>query len=335
MKRILFIIFLFFFNFSGFSQDFLGGEIRVFAVPGDLNPKVHVKIYTDANMNITRSWINIGENGPFSFQSIPKIYDTLLTPNIRLSEYEGFHNLVGLGGGGTETFMYLDSLDGNKIVNVNDTSMAAVAIFNAFTSTVLGFNYQPASPYCTDVMNAYTISNNVLSYQIECQDSNLITYELVPSLFSDTPINYTIPNGVSIDSTGLITWINPPDSGFYWLQASVYNWDYWGDDSEAYHLLFFDFDDPVPISTNSRKWTEQNYLQVFPNPTKDVLNIQFDYHIPNNTQIQIFDIIGHLVDAQPMQQQRMQLDIGHLASGMYVVRVVAGGKVWTSKVIRN
>ncbi len=328
MKQYLVILIIIVLPLFSYTQDLLGGEIRLLG-ENQTDLRMQAKIYTDASMGLQRNFIIIEVGG----LNLPvfKTKDTLLTPNIRLSEYE---RKAFLSFNISSAARYIDSLDGNRIANVQDTSDVLYVLWSNISTSLQS---DPESPNCIDIMNAYSIIDDTLYYQINCQDSanSFISYNIEPILHS-TSTNFTIPTDVSIDtSTGLITWANPPDSGLYWFTIRTFEFEALGGFSEMFRLQFFDFDDPVPLLSNNIWVDQHNFLQVFPNPAQDLLNIQFDYYKPINTQIQLFNMAGQLVLQQTMKQKREQLNIADLASGVYMVRVIAGKKVWTQKVIKE
>ena len=59
-------------------------------------------------------------------------------------------------------------------------------------------------------------------------------------------------------------------------------------------------------------------LSVYPNPFNDVLNIS----ISSNATIEIFDIVGKSIQNQTIENGLSQIDLGNLASGVYMMKVV-------------
>jgi hypothetical protein len=331
MKKYTIIILLLFLSSFSFSQDFLGGDIQL-EVDG-LGLKTRVRIFTDANMGIIRNSLTITPTGGYIMVS--KVNDTLLTSNIRLSIYEGDAGGSSLGG----ILTYDDSLSIHRIANAYDSTSYTeyVKMFLWSDLSVGGFIYEPnpVGPICSDIMNAYYIENNILHYQIECPDTSPIFYSLFP-LSEDLLVNNVIPNGFDLDSlTGKITWVNPPDSGLYMFRVYLVEADVWGNITTNARIMFFDFDDPVPFTSNTTELVNKNHLQVFPNPTTDQLTVKFDYFTPDNTQIQVFDITGRMVHQQTMTRQNHQIQMWDFPSGVYVVSVRSGDEVMTRKVVKN
>ena len=68
----------------------------------------------------------------------------------------------------------------------------------------------------------------------------------------------------------------------------------------------------------------ESIISVFPNPTSNQLRIT-NYELRENTEIQIFDIVGQSVGVYPCGRPEMAIDVSHLASGLYFLKI--DGKV--------
>lgn len=68
-------------------------------------------------------------------------------------------------------------------------------------------------------------------------------------------------------------------------------------------------------------------VELYPNPTQDVLNIRFSDVEDSGLQMQIFDALGRLVFEQyhPAGQSSAKLNISNLGSGVYSLRIDKGG----------
>ncbi|MBO4655022.1 MAG: T9SS type A sorting domain-containing protein, partial [Bacteroidales bacterium] len=87
-----------------------------------------------------------------------------------------------------------------------------------------------------------------------------------------------------------------------------------------------------------------NVMKLYPNPTKDVVNVQLTM---NNEQlegvsIQLFDVYGRLLevinmaDAHGASPQTPQIDLSRYAKGVYFVKAVSEGKIIAvRKVVKN
>jgi hypothetical protein len=86
---------------------------------------------------------------------------------------------------------------------------------------------------------------------------------------------------------------------------------------------------------------ETGLIGVYPNPIADggMLNIKFRSENETNLHLMIFDLQGRVLvnEIHPLEYEvtNLQIPADRLPKGMYIVRVVSGGKVYTKKIIRN
>ncbi len=75
-------------------------------------------------------------------------------------------------------------------------------------------------------------------------------------------------------------------------------------------------------------------VHVFPNPANDILNIQFDQSI-HRGYMQLFNGSGQLVSTQYLEQQtdQTQLQIDHLANGLYWLNIETDGQTYSQKIV--
>ena len=81
-----------------------------------------------------------------------------------------------------------------------------------------------------------------------------------------------------------------------------------------------DYDIPEKTTQNSR-------LRLFPNPSRDVINIG-DLDVDTCREIMIFDMTGRLMKHFTHE---LSLDVNDLPTGLYMMRVVSDSKVYTEK----
>ncbi|GAA3580182.1 T9SS type A sorting domain-containing protein [Snuella lapsa] len=81
----------------------------------------------------------------------------------------------------------------------------------------------------------------------------------------------------------------------------------------------------------------KNNLTLFPNPTKDIVNLKFNQISVSTVSITIYNIQGKLAlkTAGTIQNNRTQLNISTLKSGMYFIKVSDGNGTSTRKLIVN
>jgi hypothetical protein len=79
-----------------------------------------------------------------------------------------------------------------------------------------------------------------------------------------------------------------------------------------------------------------NLLQVYPNPSKGMINIAIDAPANEEVKISIIDLMGAEVsNAQLLSGMNNQwsIDLRNQASGVYVVRAMLGNKIYDRKVV--
>ena len=67
-------------------------------------------------------------------------------------------------------------------------------------------------------------------------------------------------------------------------------------------------------------------ITLFPNPVQDYLLVTLGEYIPQHGQIMIYDISGRPVHTQRIYYGQNNVDMTHLATGMYVWKVMDGKK---------
>ena len=72
-------------------------------------------------------------------------------------------------------------------------------------------------------------------------------------------------------------------------------------------------------------------MKVYPNPTTGKLFVEFD-EVSMNTQLQVYDIYGKLIMQYTINDRLTELNIGHLANGVYLLRMVDGSS--SSKMVK-
>lgn len=80
---------------------------------------------------------------------------------------------------------------------------------------------------------------------------------------------------------------------------------------------------------------EVTNIKLYPNPTTDVVNLQWD-GTNGNCEVAVYDLFGKMLFSQRVDDEHVSLDLATIASGMYLVRVFSDGKtVATEKVVKR
>lgn len=82
--------------------------------------------------------------------------------------------------------------------------------------------------------------------------------------------------------------------------------------------------------------TKKNGWRVFPNPITDLVRLEWSELSGASVRAQIFNAAGQLVLEQEFfaETRSEQLDVASLPGGLYVLRAIAGGRVWSSVLVK-
>lgn len=113
--------------------------------------------------------------------------------------------------------------------------------------------------------------------------------------------------------------------------------------------IYFDFNPPVVtnqttntyvsiipniITSNSKPENLNTGLTIFPNPSKESLNLKIDELI-TNTHFELLDISGQSVLKQAIKTKQIQIDISELKAGTYLYRFTTNDGVKFGKVVKQ
>ncbi len=79
----------------------------------------------------------------------------------------------------------------------------------------------------------------------------------------------------------------------------------------------------------------QTKTSVFPNPTKGILNVNFEYPISELTKIELMNMEGKVIAEIETNLQLNQLNASHLSKGIYVLKISNIDGINTHKIIVN
>jgi hypothetical protein len=83
---------------------------------------------------------------------------------------------------------------------------------------------------------------------------------------------------------------------------------------------------------NSLEYLTKRVLEIYPNPTKDVINIRTSGE--SISGLELYDAQMRLLNKQPVNGSQTQLNIHSLQSGIYFIRVSTAQKVYVERIIK-
>lgn len=88
-------------------------------------------------------------------------------------------------------------------------------------------------------------------------------------------------------------------------------------------------------STGVNAITQKEKCVLYPNPAKDQLTIQM-YSSEGSVAVEVYNQIGTLCMSQAISNsQETTLDLGNLAQGIYIVKIISGNEVHTERIIKE
>jgi hypothetical protein len=86
-------------------------------------------------------------------------------------------------------------------------------------------------------------------------------------------------------------------------------------------------------TSGSKETSKSIAVNVFPNPTKEILNIELtDIY---NAQLTLTDISGKILMIKELTEKSNKINIAHLSKGLYNAQIQAGGQTVSKKIVVN
>jgi len=93
-------------------------------------------------------------------------------------------------------------------------------------------------------------------------------------------------------------------------------------------------DDNITIPTGTVETWHAASLQIYPNPFTDVLHINVETGRAPSSRMQIINTAGAIVHTQTIANPDETIHLGHLPTGLYIIRIENNGMVKTEKMIK-
>lgn len=218
--------------------------------------------------------------------------------------------------------------------------------------TVLNQAESAPNVLITDTVNTYPINNTssfIVSYpnwdcaEIQgyyyCDTDSLNDYGIIElsTDFGQTWINLT--DSIHNDPLATNLTLTGRSNGWQHFYIGFYNYiNFNQEDSLLVKFTFISdsidtqhdglmFDNlAFCIAANTQNLYQLNDLKVFPNPTSDLLNFQFEELI-DNAEIRIYSSIGQLIENQNIRNTDIQFDVSNWTQGMYYYTIFVEGNV--------
>jgi len=106
-----------------------------------------------------------------------------------------------------------------------------------------------------------------------------------------------------------------------------------GSNNIGYGGTFISYFTTKPLSDDAFKKLN---VSIYPNPTTDILNIQTEENLPENTTAIVYDVTGKRVLNEPLQNSNLNnINVSNLNSGVYILQINGNRIDQTFKFIKN
>ncbi len=198
--------------------------------------------------------------------------------------------------------------------NVSSTSTAGLT-FNCQQNRVHDVWYSVSVP-----------ASGTLTVETDTTPGTVMTDSVV-SVFTGTcgsltEVGCDDDNGNGNFSKISLTGLTPGDL----LYIGVWSYSLSGGGDGEYQLSAYD------ASLLSNTSFENESFRAYPNPVQNVLNLSYNKNISN---VKAYNLLGQEVMTNAINANQSQIDMSHLASGTYLVKVTADNQVKTIKVLKE
>jgi hypothetical protein len=82
------------------------------------------------------------------------------------------------------------------------------------------------------------------------------------------------------------------------------------------------------VGINELKTLGNDYFNIYPNPSSGFVNIENKMGSEKAYTIEVFSMVGEVVKSVPMQNERVSIELNDLSSGVYLVKITDGARVF-------
>lgn len=272
-------------------------------------------------------------------------------------------NIVGPNGDKGSRFMFKDGLPaawtgrttGNNIIQVEvdinpgargtSKNFFGARIYNAdYSKTLVGFQVSAATGVLNIIAYSTPTGNPVGNYSYNLAAAPGLT--IPENVWTRIGISYNYTTGQALINSSAITggplsvagsaaMTNPAEIDFIVTSGSSTA----GGNNAAAATMVFDNYSAIASSTDTLLSTEKvelvsNSIAIFPNPAKDVLNVNASNSAIN--AVQIVDLNGRQVISKSFNNvSDAQINVNELATGMYLINISSENGTTTQKFLKQ
>ncbi len=248
--------------------------------------------------------------------SDPNVCDGELFPNI----YGGTPPYTYYWGNGATTQNLMGLCEGSYILNIVDSNGCQLTLSgNVLTDT-------------SNYIISDTLSNNVdTCFNFQVQNAYIQSTTLIDSLTLEIVWIYVGTNQETATVTETYTFDG--QYGYYLIETTV---NCTAKSSQTWGEIIL-IDENIILSVNDLNKTNFG-LNLYPNPVKDYLTIEYKLEQSSQVQLEIIDYSGKIVSHNKLNSYKGEnssvMNVSNLANGIYFVRVISNKNIETIKFVK-
>jgi hypothetical protein len=219
------------------------------------------------------------------------------------------YNIASVAGATSYTWSLPAGWSGSSNTNSISATPGSSGVFSVAAGNACGASAQQTLSVTVNPLPAITASS---SSSILCEGESA-------TLTASGASTYTFNPG----GTGTTIVVAPPVTSVYTISGT--------DANGCSNTFIFTQNVDACLGINSNNAVASSGVEMYPNPTEGKINLE----LSSNCEVTIMNSLGQLVYETNLSRGKHELDLVHLAKGLYVVKVKSGKDLVTIKVIKD
>jgi len=219
------------------------------------------------------------------------------------------YSIASVAGATSYTWSLPAGWSGSSNTNSILATPGTSGVFSVAASNACGASAQQTLSVTVNPLPTITVSTNI---SVLCEGESATLTASGASTYTFNPGG----NGTSIVVT-------PPVTSVYTVSGT--------DANGCSNTFIFTQNVDACLGINSNNAVASSGVEMYPNPTEGKINLE----LSSNCEVTIMNSLGQVVYETNLSSGKHELDLVHLAKGLYVVKVKSGKDLVTIKVIRE
>lgn len=279
-------------------------------VPVEIN-----KCHTDSSYTLNITVLNLNLNAVTNSYAyfINKESDTIIVDYINKTNPNQleFHFETNSNSFGVYSLFYFNNTDTiieENTIYVENNNRTRVDSLNPDTIIYYNMYYDTITIYGNNTQ--FTNDTNLIYFDFRYSNFayDIYSYQVINDTVIKIKASFII--GKYADSCDLISIYNPTDG-----------------------LLQYPY--RIGITLDNKDINKHNQIQLYPNPSSDILNIEFDNLRSKEFEIKIYTTDMKLIKSDVFNSNKYSMNISDFKKGLYFIEIISGENRFMQKFIKN